>query len=279
VSHNKELTLSEFFHSCENKSTSLYQDFVFLLVEKIGKDHTSLISGSELLSEKDQKFLKKWQSKKLEDYPIQYFVNQVEFCGLKLHIEEGALIPRMETEEMLLKAFELVKKHSLNIESIMDVGTGSGCLGVTAGYKLKDSLKKVVLLEPSKEALKSLEKNIELYGDSRFEVFNQAFETTNFSESFDLILSNPPYIEPGDPEVQNSVYQYEPHIALYGGDKPVDLIVLWVNKAYDLLNKGGLMLFEFSHDQRSALSSRLSAFNPVFYKDSFGKDRYLSIFK
>lgn len=279
MSLNKEIRLSDFFHSCKDKSTSLYQDFIFLLVEKKKKNHAALISGQELLSVEDQNFLNLWIDKKKEDYPIQYFINQVEFCGFSFHVEEGALIPRMETEEMLLRALKLIELKNLEVKKILDIGTGTGCLGISAALSLKESLEKVVLLEPSKEALKSLKVNVEELGDERFKISEEPFESSSLNEKFDLILSNPPYIELEDQDVENSVYKFEPHMALYGGDNPVELIVLWLNKAYDLLVNNGLLLFEYSHDQKQALEEKLGHLSPVFYKDSFGKDRYLSILK
>ena len=75
------------------------------------------------------------------------------------------------------------------------------------------------------------------------------------------------------------MYKYEPHKALYGGDDPVKLIVLWANRSYDLLENNGLMIFEFSHDQRQELQINLSHLNPEFHKDGFGKDRFFTVLK
>ena len=275
----KEVTLSEFFHSCSKKSTSLYKDFVFILTEKLNKNHAALISGQESLTFKDQELLYDWIQKKENDYPIQYFVNEVEFCGMSFYVEEGALIPRMETEEIVYHALDIVKKNSIRVKKIIDVGAGTGCMGISAAHNLKENLEKLVLLEPSKEALKSLQVNIERFNIKGHEVYGEPFENFVIEDKFDLILSNPPYIQLGDIDVQNSVYKYEPHKALYGGSDPVSLIVLWANKSYHFLNDKGLMVFEFSHDQKEQLKQKLSHLKPKFYKDSFGKDRFFSVLK
>ena len=278
MNHKKELTLSRFFHSCPKKSTSLYQDFIFILTERRKKNHAALVSGQELLSKEDQELLKTWVEKKGEDYPIQYFVNSVAFCDLKFYVEEGALIPRMETEEMVFFALKKVKERKIKVKNLLDIGAGSGCIGISAAHQLKN-LQSIVLIEPSKEALKSLNHNVDSYSLKRIKVLNEPFESIDLKEKFDLILSNPPYIKLGDKNVHSSVYKYEPHAALYSGKDPIKLIVHWVNKAYELLCDKGLMVFEFSHDQKYDLQKKLSHFNPQFYKDSFRKDRFFSILK
>ena len=279
MSRKTDKTLSDFFHSCSEKSTALYQDFIYILTEKQKKNHALLVSGQESLSEVDQELLDLWIRKKSEDYPIQYFINSVEFCGLDFHIEEGALIPRMETEEIVKFALDKVKNEKIIVKSLLDIGSGSGCMGIAASKLLGDDDIETVLLEPSDEALKSLKVNADKFRPSRLKIVKEDFETADFGKTFDLILSNPPYIKPGDEDVHNSVYTYEPHKALYGGDDPVKLIVFWANKAYDLLNNKGLMVFEFSHDQKLELENRLRHLKPKFYKDSFGKDRYFSVMK
>ena len=163
MNFKKQTTFLEFFYACPSKSTALYQDFIFILKQKSKKKHSALVSAQDLLNEEDQKLLNLWIQKKEEDYPLQYFINQVEFCGLEFYVEEGALIPRFETEEMVFYAIKERKTKPSAVKKILDVGAGTGCIGISASFHLKESVEKTVLIEPSKEALKSLRVNVERF--------------------------------------------------------------------------------------------------------------------
>ncbi len=281
MSLKESQTLSDFFYSCEYKSSRLFNDFLTILTDKLNKDKTSLIAGTQTLSLEEQKLLTSWIEKKKEDYPLQYFLNEVSFCDALFYVDEGVLIPRMETEEIVLQALKKIKSKKLNIESILDIGSGSGCMGISAAMSLK-TCKELILIEPSDEAQKALDKNISRHRNkiNSIELVSKTFEEVELDKnSFDLILSNPPYIAIDDPDVQNSVYVYEPHMSLFGGVEPTELIYSWVCKAFEMLSGRGLMFFEFSHDQKEKLEIALNKFKPIFFKDSFGKDRFFMIDK
>jgi release factor glutamine methyltransferase len=205
----------------------------------------------------------------------------------------------METEEIVLYALKEIKNKKLNVKSVLDIGSGSGCMGLSAALSLK-ACKELVLIEPSTEALSSLNKNISRFQDKikSIKLISKKFEDVSLDKTpegagldkaskdvclnktdFDLILSNPPYIPVDDPDVQNSVYLYEPHMSLFGGVEPAELIYDWTCKAFDMLSDKGLMFFEFSHDQKEKLEKSLDKFEPTFFEDSFGKDRFFMIDK
>lgn len=185
----------------------------------------------------------------------------------------------METEEIVLHAIKELENKRRSVDSILDIGSGSGCMGISASLALK-SCKSLVLVEASKEALNALNKNVSRHVKSiDVELIAKKFEDVDLNKKFDLILSNPPYIALDDPDVQNSVYLHEPHISLFGGEEPTELIYKWVVKAFESLKEKGLMFFEFSHDQKEKLEVSLKEFRPKFFKDGFGKDRFFMIDK
>lgn len=238
-----------------------------------------LLSGQVELSKKHQLLLNDWVKKKEDDYPLQYFLGQVEFFDLDFYVEPGALIPRLETEEIARWAVDFIKKNDLSVKNILDIGAGTGCLGLSVLKALGDEVESLIVVEPFEEARKSLKVNIQRHGDEKTKLTKDTFEKATFPFKFDLILSNPPYIEQGDKEVQNGVYKHEPHEALFAGNAPIDLITQWVEKSFELLNQNALLVFEIGYSQKKILEEKLEAFAPIFLKDSFGKDRFFYILK
>jgi len=271
------VTLSDFFKELPQKSTQLFREFIWILESKHQINPADLLSGRIQLSLQQKVLLKDWVEKRDDDYPLQYFLGQVEFFDLEFYVEPGVLIPRLETEEIARWSVDFIKDNNLKIKSILDIGAGSGCLGLSVAKVLDESLERLTLIEPHIDARKSLSKNIKIHGDKRVELVVDTFETAVFDKKFDLILSNPPYISVGDEEVQKGVYKHEPHEALYAGAAPITLISQWVQKAHKLLNKNSLMVFEMGYSQRDALEKELEEFRPQFLKDSFGKDRFFYI--
>lgn len=271
------MTFNDFFHSCEEKSSHLFREFIWILTEKFEISEAKLISGEHRVSGAEQEALKEWVKLKKQDYPLQYFIGSTQFMGEKFFVSDGVLIPRMETEEIAAWVVESCKDKQ--VKSLIDIGSGSGCLGIGAAVHLP-SLEKVVLVEPYGD--ESLVKNAEaLCGPKKFdtEVVNKPFEDYVFEQKFDLILSNPPYIYFEDPDVAKGVYEHEPHEALFGGVSGWEKVIAWAVRCYDWLEDDGMLVFEISHDQREIIEGKLKEYNPCVHKDSFGKDRFLVIEK
>ena len=271
------MTLNNFFQNCEDKSSHLFREFLWILSEKFKISETKLISGELLLNKDQQDLLNTWIQKRKQDYPLQYFLGSSDFMGLDFSVSDGVLIPRNETEEIGLWVVNQLKDREVG--SLMDIGTGSGCLGIGVARALK-SLNKLTLIEPFGDG--SLEKNIKSLCDGQnFETnfFPGTFEEYKFTESYDVILSNPPYIRYEDPDVAKGVYEHEPHEALFGGALGWEKEVTWAHKAYENLKPEGLLVFEFSHDQKEILTEKLEEYSPEFHKDQFDRDRFFSIVK
>lgn len=273
-------TLLEFYRSLEASDSQLLKEFCWILEEKFSLNESELLSGILKINSEQKKVLKTWFDKKAQDYPLQYFLNSTAFLDLDFYVEEGALIPRMETEDIVSWVIDIFKEKKGKPRNIIDIGSGSGCMGIALACKLEPDY--VELLEPFKDAQKSLKENIKRHCENKefkTKLVSEPFEEYKFKDKFDLIISNPPYIKKEDPEVTDSVYKYEPHEALYGGKQGFETPVLWFKKSVAHLRENGLLVFEMAYNQRNQLKEELSEFKIEFMKDRFGKDRFFYFIK
>lgn len=221
----------------------------------------------------------KWEEsfKKLENgIPVQYIVGNVDFYGNVINVDERVLIPRFETENLVAKTINYAKKIFSNSISIVDLGTGSGCIAITLKKEL-DS--KVVAIDISQEAINLAKENAV---NNNVEI---EFKLGNMGEilpgKYDLIISNPPYI-PNDGFVEKIVKDNEPNLALFAEDSGLFYYKKILSYAFDCLNKPGLIAFEIGDNQKELLEEYLNNnFNYKHYKfetDLAGMYRYLFIF-
>ncbi len=213
--------------------------------------------------------------------PRQYIEGQVEFAGLKIKVDRRALIPRPETEAML--GLALKEFHGHGRLRVIDAGTGSGCLALAMAAQGHE----VLACDLSPEALSLAQENAEALGLApkiRFKQGDAAkLADENGLGSFDLVLGNPPYIARADmASLQPEVRDYEPALALEGGESGLDCIRAWQSLGA-LLKPGGLLIFECGLGQAGLLArewSGLSTWKEARSAfDPFGKERYLLALK
>ena len=179
--------------------------------------------------------------------PIQYILGETEFYGLPFLVNENTLIPRPETEELV----ELIISNNLTIQKsnnlkILDIGTGSGCIGISLAKNLPNS--QVTLLDVSLRALLVAEKNAEINKVNVDITRMDIIETTDLNTQFDIIVSNPPYVRNLEKaEIKPNVLEYEPHLALFVADNDA---LLFYRKIAQLakknLSKKGQLYFEIN---------------------------------
>ena len=166
---------------------------------------------------------------------MQYIMGEADFYGRDFEVGEGVLIPRHDTETLI----EAVKKYFKPEQkfSFLDFGTGSGCIAITILLEFENSF--AYMIEKSKEALKFAEKNL-----SRYKLNDRA--KINFEpKQIDLIISNPPYIPSKEiSELDPTVRDYEPHLALDGGIDGMDFYKLILKSAMKMLKSNGYIIFE-----------------------------------
>ncbi len=217
-------------------------------------------------------------------YPVQYIFNKVHFYGLELYVDENVLIPRPETEELV---DWIIKDHNENNISLLDIGTGSGCIAVA--IKKNKPGWNVSALDVSEEALKVVKKNardnevivdliqLNILESPRSTVHSPQQDDNKF---YDIIVSNPPYIPKTElDQMSSSAVQYEPHLALFVEDNDP---LLFYDKIADFaknnLAENGKLYFElneFSARDVKALMEQKGYKNIIIRKDLAGKERML----
>lgn len=235
-----------------------------------------IIAGKKLTADKiavvKEKALERAQNRR----PIQHIIGFADFMGEKFIVNPSVLIPRDETEFLVRKAVEIIDKN--NFKTALDLGTGSGCIACMIA-KLTDC--QIIGLDISSDAL-----NIALDNASRLNLFNKAifrksdiFSNVKPGESFDIIISNPPYIPPSERENIQAEVKFDPENALFTTDeKGLEFYEKITNEATKILNKGGYLLFELGIDQSKDVKSFLvtKGFKDIeIIKDLAGIDRVI----
>ena len=186
----------------------------------------------------------------LKGEPLAYILGEWEFYGLPMHVNEHVLIPRDDT----CAVTELAISNGLFLDPdprILDLCTGSGCIGIAVASRLKDA--RVTLADISRDALAVAKKNVsnlKLSGRVSCVHVDALKEAPAFLGKFDMIISNPPYITKTEmEELPGSVRNYEPHLALFGGDDGLDFYRSIAANYRSALKPGGYLLFEFGMGQ------------------------------
>lgn len=195
--------------------------------------------------------------RRLEGCPVAYLVGRKEFYGLELAVSPAVLIPRPDTETAVVEALALAKK--LATPRIVDVGTGSGAIAIALAAHLPNA--KVAAIDVSKDALEVARRNADKHGLARRIEFMQGNLLDPVAgRSFDLVVSNPPYIAAEDmPNLPIGVRQYEPHVALDGGPGGFAVFDRLVVQAAKHLASGGHLVVEIGTPQEQPARGRLAA--------------------
>jgi release factor glutamine methyltransferase len=182
--------------------------------------------------------------------PVEYITGHVEFCGLDFIVNKNVLIPRIETERIIDIAFENIKKiKDKKRIKFCDVGTGSGCIGLSFAKKL-DSKRiqyEGILSDKSEEVLECTKMNHESIGfNGRIEIIrSDLFSNYPRAQKFDVILANLPYVPTKRvKDLDSSVKNYEPILALDGGDDGLMHIRKLIDQVQGRLEEGGFVLLE-----------------------------------
>ena len=222
-----------------------------LLCHITGKTNEQIIAQREMYAGEDACMaMAEAVNRVLKGEPLAYVLGQWEFYGLQLHITKDVLIPRDDT----CAVTELAINQALFLGAsprILDLCTGSGCIGLAIASRVKDA--KVTLADISKDALAVAKKNITLNKMTGRVSCLQADalgKPSSFLGKFDLIVSNPPYITTQEMiELPESVKDYEPHLALHGGNDGLDFYRNIAKNYSEALKPGGYLCFEFGMGQ------------------------------
>ena len=185
--------------------------------------------------------------------PIAYILEEKEFWSKKFIVNKNTLIPRPETELLVEKLVKLYKDKKI---TILDLGTGSGCIIISLLCELKKSYG--IGVDISNKAILTAKKNADMHKISdRVTFLNKSFNTV-FWKKFDLIVSNPPYIEKNRiKNLKEDVKIYEPRMALDGGNDGLDLIKKVIYKSKEILKINGTLALEIGNEQIKKVSKIL----------------------
>jgi len=228
-------------------------------VDLIAKPHWKVGSGEERLY---RDLVKKRQALS----PIAYLLGRREFCGHTFEVNEATLIPRPETEELVLESTRWLRAQGFESANVLDLGTGSGCIALSLAMEFRDENFQFVGLDVSQAALQIARKNRDLLGARSVEfVHEDIFAPKKIWQGFDLIVSNPPYLSQLEYETLDlGIKNYEPPESLVSGKAGLahyDAIRrLWVSA----LKRPGLMALETSDaSQRARLIEDFKVENPA----------------
>ncbi len=218
----------------------------------------------------------------LANEPVQYIIGKAEFYGHKFIVEKGVtLIPRPETEELVLLAISKLKKAKpANGQlQVLDIGTGTGCIAISIAKAIDNVM--VTAIDIAPETLEIAELNARLLGvNINFELHDALNFPENYAKKFDLIISNPPYITVSEkPEMNKNVLDFEPEIALFVSDKtPIIFYEKIAEFAKKTLNKNGYLMVEINErfGKETALCFEKTGFNGTeIINDINGKPRII----
>ncbi len=276
---NRELYF-ETLKEIKEKSFEISKSEIFLLLEKAN----NLENYSQLTLNFDKNvanlnYFFELKQKLFNGLPIQYILNEAPFINLNVYVDERVLIPRVETEELVLRTCDLIKKLNIKNDSILDMCTGSGCIALYLKKSFPDS--NIFASDISFDALDVAKKNAENFKlDINFVQGDKLEPFIKVKKKFDVIISNPPYVENKN-DIEEKVKNNEPMNAIYSEDGTA--FYEEVFKHYkDVLNDNFLLAFEINYDQKEKLTSLLSKYFEdgvcfSFVKDIYDRVRFLFV--
>ena len=212
-----------------------------------------LINLNSKVNKKEILIFRKYIKRRSNNEPIAYILKEKEFWSKKFIVNENTLIPRPETELLVDKLSNIYAGKRI---SILDLGTGSGCIIISLLINLKKSYG--IGIDISKKALIVAKKNAKKHNiNERVKFFNKSYDGVN-NKKFDLIVSNPPYIEKKDiKNLSDDIKRYEPIMALDGGNDGLDQIKKVIYKSKDILKINGKLALEIGNKQIRKVSKIL----------------------
>lgn len=228
----------------------------------------------ELTEEDEQKYFQLINKHIKDDTPLSHLVGFEYFYDRKFKVTSDVLSPRMETEELVYKVIDYIRKNNLTNIKILDLCTGSGIIGITLKKELEEFDVKILASDISSRALTVAKENASsLKADISF-VESDLF--SNIQDKFDIIVSNPPYIAHDDKKtIKENVLNYDPHLALFADEEGMYFYRNIIEKSRPYLNEKGIMFFEIGYDQKEKIITlgENNKFETVVYKDINGRDR------
>ena len=254
------------------KEESLARFLLMYMLDEMREFNENLVL--ELTEEDEQKYFQLINKHIKDDTPLSHLVGFEYFYDRKFKVTSDILSPRMETEELVYKVIDYIRKNNLTNIKILDLCTGSGIIGITLKKELEEFDVKILASDISSRALTVAKENA-----SSLEVdisFAESDLFSNIQDKFDIIVSNPPYIAHDDKKtIKENVLNYDPHLALFADEEGMYFYRNIIEKSRPYLNEKGIMFFEIGYDQKEKIITlgENNKFETVVYKDINGRDR------
>lgn len=269
------MTIFEAYNSTKKKLEAAgIEDYVFEAKQII--KHITGLSAPQILTNYNNK-LSQYQENNLialihqreVRYPLQYIFGEWDFYGRSYSVGPGVLVPRADTETVIDECLEFLKEKEE--PQILDLCTGSGCIGITLALEKKDS--HVVMVEKYDEAIRYAEINAERNNAENTEIIKgDIFETAGGNKKYSLIVSNPPYIPQTEMDIISPETKFEPQTALLAEDGGMEFYKAIINNYKDCLVEGGMLCFEVGINEYQNVSQLLlkAGFKDIKVKKDFG---------
>jgi release factor glutamine methyltransferase len=275
---NERSSLNQIHNISKDTRLSTKLDVELLILDLLKIDKNILYREDPVLSSRQLKELEALVRRREQGEPLAYILKSKGFWSLDLFVDENVLVPRPETEiiiEKILESFDTSEK------TVLDLGTGSGAIGLSLSKERKDW--GVFCSDISFDAIKVARKN--KYKNEVDAIFiNSDWLEAYADNTFDIIVSNPPYIDPDDPRIHSDGLKYEPIHALISDQKGLKDIETIICQSKEILVNKGSLFIEHGHDQSGEVELLLKKYNFSDirkFQDLNGDDRVCSgkIFK
>ena len=257
----------------QDKEESLAKFLLMYMLDETTEQFSNKLS-EELSVEQENKYFDLINKNINEDTPLSHLVGFDYFYDRKFKVTKDVLSPRMETEELIYKVLEYIKKSKKDSFRILDLCTGSGIIAITLKKEIVEKYTEIVASDISEKALSIAIENANNNNANITFIKSDLFD--NISGKFDLIISNPPYISYKDKiTIKDNVLNYDPHLALFAEEDGIYFYRKIIEKAVHYLSKDGVIFFEIGYDQKEKILElgKNNNFITTVYKDINDRDR------